>query len=389
MEEIKESMDDFKEDIDKSLKRLYVGDIVEGKIVTQLEDELIIDIGFHADGVVPADEISEDPNFNKEELAIGDTITAKVLKLEDGEGHVLLSRKRAEKETAWETLTTYLEEKKHLKVNVAEIVKGGALAYVNGLRGFIPASLIGTHYVEDLTIYLHQELEVQVIELDEKTNRIILSAKEIALQKEKELKQERLQALEKGMVLEGQVVHLTNFGAFVDIGGIQGLVRNNDLAWKRVKHPKEVVQVGDQVKVYILDIDRKTEKIALGLKDVKEDPWNQVVDTYQVGKISEGKVVKLMDFGAFIQLAEGVEGLVHISEIADERITKPGDVLTIGDVVKVKIIQIDNNQRKIGLSIKEAKYDEDKEMLQDYSDEDQATTSLKDVFGSILDKLNN
>ncbi|TCT16823.1 small subunit ribosomal protein S1 [Natranaerovirga pectinivora] len=388
MENNIETMESFEKDIDQSLKRIYVGDILEGTIVGKIGTDVIVDINYHAEGIINKEELSDDPSFDIDrDINIGDKIKVKILKLENEDGTVVLSKKRGEKETAFETLEEIFSEEKIIKIKINEVVKGGVITYINGMRGFIPASLLSIDYVDDLNKFVGKELDAKIVELDQSSNKIILSPKSVELEKVEIQKKEKLNTLQNGEVVEGTVKNLTNFGAFVDIGGIQGLVRNQDLAWKRVKHPSEIVQVGDQVKVYIINVDRKNEKISLGLKDVNENPWRDVAEKYSVNNIYEGQITRLLDFGAFVRLEEGVEGLVHISELSDARITKPSDVVATGDIVKVKVLDIDKKNNKMSLSIKEAQNELDRNELEAYNEQDEATTSLKGLFGDILKKL--
>ncbi|MFP4698084.1 MAG: 30S ribosomal protein S1 [Eubacteriales bacterium] len=388
LEENIKTMDDFKENIEQSLKKIYVGDVVEGNVVAKAQGDIIVDIGYQAEGIIKEDELSYDPNFNIEDIKIGDKIKVEILDLDDGEGSVLLSKKRADIVNAWDNLEQIYNSQEIIKIKANQLVKGGIIAYTNGIKAFIPASQLSVSYVEDLKDYVDKEVEVKIIELDKEKNKVILSGKVVEQEKAKKLKQEKLNTLEKGEVVEGRVKKLTNFGAFVDIGGIEGLVRNEDLAWTRVKHPSDIVKVGDDVKVYILNVDKKKEKISLGLKDIAQDPWNTVKDKYQVNKIYEGVVSKVLGFGVFVSLNEGIEGLVHISEISEERIDNPSDVLNEGDKVKVKILKIDDKQRKISLSRKQALQALDREKLSEFNDNEEATTSLKNVFSDIFNKLN-
>jgi small subunit ribosomal protein S1 len=389
VEEIFQTMDDFKSDIEQSLKKIFVDDILEGIVIAKINGDIIVDIGFQAEGIVPAEELSFDPNFDLDtDIQIEDAIKVLVLKMDDGEGNVLLSKKKADLETAWETLESLYKNNKSVKVKVSQAVKGGVTAYVKGMRGFIPASLLSVDYVKDLNVFVNKELEVKITELNSDQNKIILSAKEVELEKLTQLKREKLSNLEKGEVIEGVVKNLTNFGAFVDLGGIQGLIRNQDLAWKKVKHPSEIVNVGDQVKVYVLDVDKKNEKISLGLKDISQDPWNNVLDKYKVNQIYDGKVTRLADFGAFVALDEGIEGLVHLSELSEERVLKTSDVVSVGDAIKVKLLSVDNNNRKMSLSVKEVQNELNRKDMDAFNNQEEATTDLKNIFGAFLDKVN-
>ena len=388
--EKEQSMEDFAQDIDKNLKRLYIEDIVSGKVIAKVNNDIIMDIGYHAEGIVKSEELSTNPNFNFEnDIQVGDEFDVMILKLDDGNGNVILSKIKADAITVWDRIKEYAEKETNLTVKPSQVVKGGIVSYFEGLRAFTPASLISADYVKNMEEYIGKDLKVRVVEYDIDKKKVILSGKEIDQERKEAEKQQVLTSLVKGQQVDGVVKKLMNFGAFVDIGGIDGLVRNQDLAWKRVKHPSEIVKEGDKVKVTILDVNMNTGKIALGLKDINEDPWVLAAEKFSVGQIVKGEVVRLVDFGAFVKIEQGVEGLVHISEISEDRVNNPKDVLEIGDTVEVKIKEFSSKSKKMALSIKEAKEDMDRSALGDFNDDSEATTNLKDVFGDILNQLNN
>ncbi|MCT4688152.1 30S ribosomal protein S1 [Vallitalea sp.] len=394
-EEIKEteventpSMEDYAKEIDNTFVKLAEGDIVEGKVLSVTDTEILVNIGYISDGIVPVQEIIHDEDVSLKDLyKENDIIKAQVTDLHDGEGNVLLSIKKAEQIIVWDELKEAFENKTTVKVIAKEAVKGGIKCVIKGIRAFMPGSRLSVNYVEDLNEFVGKELEARVIDLDVEKKNVILSRKELEKEELEKKKHKLLGGINKNDRMSGVVKRITNFGAFVDIGGIDGLVHINDLSWKRVKHPSEVVNVGDNVEVYVLDVDKERERISLGLKNVNDDPWLNIKEKYTEGNIYEGTVVRLLSFGAFVMLEGGIEGLVHISEIADKRIEKPEDVLEIGDKVTVKLLGIDEEGKKIKLSIKEAKDDVNKEEFNKFNDDSEISTSLKDVFKGIMDNF--
>lgn len=334
-------MKDFMEDLNNSMKKIKKGDVVKGTVISVSNDEVFVNIGYMADGIISKEEFSYEEDINlKESVKPGDEIYVYILEVNDGEGNVTLSKVKAEEIKVWDELKEALEKGKTLNVKVNEVVKGGVIANIKGVRAFIPASQLSLKYVEDLKKFLGKTLEVKVIEIDKDKKKVVLSRKEVEKLKIEAQKEKLWASLEKGQ-RTGTVTRLAKFGAFVDLGGVDGLIHNQDLSWKRVINPSEVVKVGDKVEVYVIDFDKEKGRISLGLKEVSENPWNNVSDKFKVNDIVEGTVVRLTDFGAFIEISEGIEGLVHISEISEERITKPSSVLSVGQKVKVKILSID------------------------------------------------
>lgn len=380
------SMQDLMNELNDSFKVIHPGDIIKGKVLSVKEDEVLVNIGYMTDGIISREELSSDPRVNpKDVVKVDDEILVYVLEINDGEGNVALSKKLADAIHIWDELQEIKDAGKTINVKVKEAVKGGVTADINGIRAFIPASQLSLHRVEDLNTVVGQSMDVVIMELDKEKKRVILSRKEVEL-KEAEKKKEALWAsLKKGEKRTGVVTRLARFGAFVDLGGIDGLIHNNDLSWKRVVNPADVVSVGDTVEVYVLDFDKAANRISLGLKDVDQNPWNTVAANFAVGSIVEGKVVRVVDFGAFVELEPGVEGLVHVSEISEDRITKPSDVLKVGDTVKVKILDIDNEKSKISLSIKEAVAKPQEDYSQ-YNSQDTGST-LGELFGDKLKGL--
>jgi small subunit ribosomal protein S1 len=340
--------------IDETMPSFDDGDIVTGTIVRVERDEVLVDIGYKSEGVIPVRELSIRKDVNPEDVvSIGDEIEALVLQKEDKDGRLVLSKKRAEYERAWLRIEEKFNSGENVEGEVIEVVKGGLILDI-GLRGFLPASLVDLRRVKDLNSFLGEKLEARVIEMDRNRNNVVLSRRVVLEEGRRHERQAILTKLVKGQILPGAVSSIVDFGAFVDLGGIDGLVHISELSWSHVNHPSEVVKVGDEVQVQVLDVDMDRERISLGLKQTQEDPWKSLVKAYAVGSIQQGRVTKLVPFGAFIALGDGVEGLVHISEMSREHVEKPEDLLSVGDEVTVKVMDIDLERRRISLSIKAA-----------------------------------
>ncbi|MGI8682245.1 MAG: 30S ribosomal protein S1 [Mycobacteriales bacterium] len=348
------SAEDFLAAIDETIKYFNDGDIVDGTIVKVDRDEVLLDIGYKTEGVIPTRELSikhdVDPN---EVVSVGDHVEALVLQKEDKEGRLILSKKRAQYERAWGTIEARKEEDGIVTGTVIEVVKGGLILDI-GLRGFLPASLVEMRRVRDLQPYVGRELEAKIIELDKNRNNVVLSRRAWLEQTQSEVRSTFLQTLQKGQVRKGQVSSIVNFGAFVDLGGVDGLVHVSELSWKHIDHPSEVVEVGQDVTVEVLDVDMDRERVSLSLKATQEDPWQQFARTHAMGQVVPGKVTKLVPFGAFVRVDEGIEGLVHISELAERHVEIPEQVVNVGDDIMVKVIDIDLERRRISLSLKQA-----------------------------------
>ncbi|MFD7866120.1 30S ribosomal protein S1 [Streptomyces sp. NPDC057682] len=346
--------DAFLAAIDETIKYFNDGDIVDGVIVKVDRDEVLLDIGYKTEGVIPSRELSikhdVDPN---EVVKVGDEIEALVLQKEDKEGRLILSKKRAQYERAWGTIEKIKEEDGIVTGTVIEVVKGGLILDI-GLRGFLPASLVEMRRVRDLQPYVGKELEAKIIELDKNRNNVVLSRRAWLEQTQSEVRQTFLTTLQKGQVRSGVVSSIVNFGAFVDLGGVDGLVHVSELSWKHIDHPSEVVEVGQEVTVEVLDVDMDRERVSLSLKATQEDPWQQFARTHQIGQVVPGKVTKLVPFGAFVRVDEGIEGLVHISELAERHVEIPEQVVQVNDEIFVKVIDIDLERRRISLSLKQA-----------------------------------
>ena len=351
------SDEQMNEMIDGTLTDFDEGDLVDGTIVKIEHDEVLVDIGFKSEGVIPSRELSIRKDADPADIvALGDRIEALVLQKEDKDGRLVLSKKRAEYERAWISVEEKFRAGEVVTGEVIEVVKGGLILDI-GLRGFLPASLVDLRRVRDLDAYLNTEIEARVIEMDRNRNNVVLSRRVLLEEGRRNERSEILSKLSKGMRLKGSVSSIVDFGAFVDLGGIDGLVHISELSWSHVNHPSEVVKVGDQVEVEVLDVDLQRERISLGLKQTTEDPWVKLVESYPQGSIVDGKVTKTVPFGAFVELENGVEGLVHISEMSPKHIDAPTQVVHAGDQVKVKVMEINSERRRISLSMKAAAND--------------------------------
>ena len=339
--------------IEDSLKDFKDGDLVEGEIVKVDRDEVLVDIGFKSEGIIPAKELSIRQDLDPGEVVkVGDHIEALVLQTEDKEGRLILSKKRAQYERSWIRIEQIMKSGETITGPVIEVVKGGLILDI-GLRGFLPASLVELRRVRDLHPYVGQQLEAKIIELDRNRNNVVLSRRAFLEESQSEGRKKFLESLKKGERRRGQVSSIVNFGAFVDIGGgVDGLVHVSELSWKHVDHPGEVVAVGQEVDVEILDVDLERERVSLSLKATQEDPWREFERRYQTGEVISGAVTKIVPFGAFVRVGEGIEGLVHISELSSEHVDSPEQVVQVGQEVRVKVVDVDVPRRRISLSIK-------------------------------------
>ncbi|HEY1689249.1 MAG TPA: 30S ribosomal protein S1 [Solirubrobacteraceae bacterium] len=337
---------------DATLKPFDEGEVVTGHVVRIDKDEVLVDVGYKSEGVIPVGELSirkaVDPN---EEVSLGEEVDALVLIKEDPDGRLIISKKRARFEKAWRRIEAAADSGEPVKGLVIEVVKGGLIIDL-GVRGFLPASLVDIRRVPNLDEYLGTEIETKVIELNRSRNNVVLSRRAVLEEERKEVRQQILDRLQPGLVVEGQISNIVDFGAFVDLDGIDGLIHISELSWSHVNHPSEVLKIGDTVQVKVLDIDRNRQRISLGLKQTQEDPWQRIVDTYNIGDELEGKVTKVVTFGAFVEILDGVEGLVHISELAPHHVESPREIVHPGDEIRVKIIEIDSDRRRLSLSAK-------------------------------------
>ncbi len=328
------------------------GDVVNGKVVRIDKDEVLVDIGYKAEGVIPSNELSIRKSVDPaEEVELGEEIDALVLTKEDAEGRLILSKKRARFEKAWRRIEVAADSGEPVEGSVIEVVKGGLILDL-GVRGFLPASLVDIRRVHNLDEFMGQTLECKVTELNRSRNNVVLSRRAVLEEERKEVREQILGRLEPGQVVEGKISNIVDFGAFVDLDGIDGLIHISELSWSHVNHPSEVVAIGDTVRIKVLDIDRDRQRISLGLKQTQEDPWQRVISTHRPGDVLEGTVTKVVAFGAFVEILPGVEGLVHISELADHHVENPSEVVEPGTALNVKILEIDEERRRLSLSIK-------------------------------------
>jgi small subunit ribosomal protein S1 len=337
---------------DATLTPFDEGDVVTGNVVRIDADEVLIDIGYKSEGVIPSNELSIRKSVDPgDEVSLGEEVDALVLIKEDQDGRLILSKKRARFEKAWRRIEAAAESGEPVIGTVIEVVKGGLIVDL-GVRGFLPASLVDIRRVPHLDEYLNGEIECKVIELNRSRNNVVLSRRAVLEEERKEQRQEILDRLQPGLIVEGRISNIVDFGAFVDLDGIDGLIHISELSWSHVNHPSEVLAIGDPVQVKVLDVDRDRQRISLGLKQTQEDPWQRVVDTYNVGDELEGTVTKVVTFGAFVEILDGVEGLVHISELAQHHVENPREIIQPGDTVRVKILEIDSERRRLSLSVK-------------------------------------
>jgi small subunit ribosomal protein S1 len=339
---------------DATFPTINEGEVVHGTVVRVDKDEVLVDIGYKSEGVIPVAELSIRRSINPaDEVNLGDEIDALVLTKEDNEGRLILSKKRARFELAWKSIEAAAESGESVTGRVIEVVKGGLILDL-GVRGFLPASLVDIRRVQDLDEFLGKELLCKVIELNRSRNNVVLSRRAVLEDERKEMRQAILDRLNPGDVVDGQISNIVDFGAFVDLDGMDGLIHISELSWSHVNHPSEVLEIGQDVKVKVLDIDRDRQRISLGLKQTQSDPWQQVLEQHNEGDVVEGKVTKVVTFGAFVEILPGVEGLVHISELAQHHVENPREVVSQGDTVQVKVIEVDAERRRLSLSLKRA-----------------------------------
>ena len=348
------SMEDFMDEIDASLRLPRTGEIVDGKVHQVTEKEVIVNMGCKKDGILPVEEVTLEEGQKLTDLfKEGDEIQAKVVKTDDGDGGILLSKKKLEINEHWNEINEALENKSIISVKVVRQVNGGVIAAYKEVTGFIPLSQLSDKFVENADEFIGQTMDVRVSRVDQKRGRVVFSRK-IVLTEEK---QQKIAAIWEGLhvddIVEGTVMRFTDYGAFIDLGGIDGLLHISEISWGKLKHPQEVLQIGDTVKVKILAMNEEKGKISLGLKQTVPEPWSVIDETYQIGQVVSGKVVQIKEYGAFIELEPGLDGLVHISEVAHKRVTNIADELSIGQDVNAKILEIDKERKRISLSIKE------------------------------------
>ena len=349
---------DFEQMLEASLVTIHNGEIVEGTVISVKEDEIILNIGYKADGIITRNEYSNQSGIDlREVVKEGDKMKAKVLKVNDGEGQVLLTYKRLAAEKGSKRLEEAFENQEVLTAKVAQVLDGGLCVIVDETRVFIPASLVSDTYEKDLTKYKDQEIEFVISEFNPKRRRIIGDRKQLLVEKKLEQQKELFAKIKVGDVMEGTVKNVTDFGAFIDLGGADGLLHISEMSWGRVENPKKVFNVGDSVRVFIKDINET--KIALSMKFPAENPWNGAAEKYAVGNVVTGKVARMTDFGAFVELAPGVDALLHVSQISKEHVEKPSDVLKVGQEIEAKIVDFNEDDKKISLSMKALLADDD------------------------------
>ncbi len=339
-------------DYDRTLTNFNEGDVVSGHVVRVDKDEILVDIGYKSEGVIPIAELSIRRSVNPDdEVKIGDEIDALVLQKEDADGRLILSKKRARFEKAWKRIEAAAESGEPVEGLVIEVVKGGLIIDL-GVRGFLPASLVDIRRVQDLEEYRDQTLRCKVIELNRSRNNVVLSRRAVLEEERKEQRQQILDRLSPGVEVEGVISNIVDFGAFVDLDGIDGLIHISELSWSHVNHPSEILEIGQTVNVKVLDVDRDRQRISLGLKQTQTDPWQRVIDECSQNDVVTGRITKVVTFGAFAEIVSGVEGLIHISELAEHHVENPREVVNQGQDVNVKIIEIDPDRRRLSLSLR-------------------------------------
>lgn len=356
MSELNETNNEsFEQMLENSFVTLHTGDIVKGTVIQVANEEVSVNLGYKSDGIIEKGEFSSNPNVKPSDVVKpGDEIEVFVIRVNDSDGNVLLSKKRIESQKGWDEVERAYENKEPIKGKFVETVKGGMIANINGIRVFVPSSQVSNRFVENLNSFVGKEFDFNIIEFNRHRRKIVGGRKELAEKEISQKKQEVFAKLSIGQVVTGTVSRITDFGAFVDLGGVDGLIHISEMSWGRIEHPKDILKEGQSVDVLILNINQEKGKISLSLKNPENDPWKNILQKYETGSIVEGKVVRMLPFGAFAELESGVDGLIHISQISNRHIAKPEDELSIGQIVKVKILEIDDGAKKISLSIKEA-----------------------------------
>ena len=384
-------MNHLMEEIEKTMVRLHSGDIVKGHVINVTRDEVTVNLGYKSDGIIPRDEVAGDVASDLQaHFSVGDEIEVCVVQVDDGDGNVLLSRKKVDAMNEWVELTDAKEKEETIDVVMKEVVRGGMIAYYKNVKCFIPASQLSDRYVDDLNIFVGQQSKVLILEMDRRRSKVILSRKVVIQEEKEQKKKELLVTLQKGQVVEGQVKQITNFGAFVDIGGIDGLIHISELSWGRVKHPSDVLSIGEQVNVEVLDFEESSERISLSLKSTQPEPWKVAGEKYQVGEVIEGVVVRLVDFGAFIEIEPGLDGLVHISQISEAHVAKPSDVLQKGQKVQVKILDVNVEEQRMSLSMAAVEKDNKaaenapEEAADDAVEMEEQSVTIGDAVGAVF-----
>ena len=371
----------FEQMLEESLKTIRNGEVVEGTVIDVKSDEIILNIGYKSDGIITRSEYTNEPNVDLTTVVnVGDTLSAKVVKVNDGEGQVLLSYKRLAAEKGSKRLEEAFENKEVLTAKVAQVLAGGVCVVVDETRVFIPASLISDTYEKDLAKFKDQEIDFVITEFDPKKRRIIGNRKTLLVTQKAEAQKELFDKIAVGDVVEGTIKNVTDFGAFIDLGGVDGLLHISEMSWGRVESPKKVFTVGQTVKVYIKSISET--KVALSMKFDDENPWKDATTKYAVGNVVTGKVARMTDFGAFVELAPGVDALLHVSQISKDHVEKPADALTVGQEVEAKVVDFNEEEKKISLSIKALFAPEEPEVKEE-ADVDVADVNIEEVASAI------
>lgn len=350
--------ENFEELLNQSFITLRSGEVVKGAVINVSDTEVTVNLGYKSDGIITKSEFSNDPSVNlKDIVKIGDEIDVYIIRVNDSEGIVELSKKKVDIQNGWDIVKEAYEEETVLTGKVVEAVKGGIIVITNEIRIFIPASLLGARYVQDLNKFLGKTIDFKVIQFDRRRRKVVGDHKQIIIEENKDKREETLKNLEVGQKVSGTVSNITNFGAFVDLGGIDGLIHSSQLSWKRINKPSEILSVGQEVEATVIQIDKENERISLSMKKEEDNPWLNIETRYPVGSIIKGKVVRMVPFGAFVELEEGLDGLIHISQIADKHVDNPEEELKIGEMIEVKVLEIDAEQKKISLSRKQVESD--------------------------------
>jgi len=375
--------EESQEEIYEDMPDVAKGEKVTGTVVQVTDSEVLVDIGYKSEAVIPINELAIKPVDSPEEVVNeGDEIEAEVTNIDQEDETIYLSKREIDFDKVWEEVFNDFDEKNTIEAKVTKRVKGGLVVDLNGLRGFVPGSQVAIRYIEDFDQFIGQTHEFKIIEVDREQNNIVLSRKEVLEDARAGEKEKTLDELEEGQIKEGVVTKLVDFGAFVDIGGIEGLLHISEMSWSRIQHPSDILTEGEEIEVMVLDVNREEERISLGLKQVKTNPWIGLSERYSVGDIIESEITKLVSFGAFARIEEGIEGLIHISQLAQRHIEKPEEVVSVGDEVKVKVVSINEDEQKIGLSMKEVEQDES---MDEYSDEeDEGGITIGDMVGDLF-----
>ncbi|MDR1688441.1 MAG: bifunctional 4-hydroxy-3-methylbut-2-enyl diphosphate reductase/30S ribosomal protein S1 [Clostridiales bacterium] len=390
MNEAEKNTQSFEEMLDDSLVTLRTGEVVKGTVINVTATEISVNLKYKSDGIIPKSEFTDDSNADLTALVKpGDEIEVYVTRVNDGEGNVLLSKKRLDSQKGWANIEEAFNSHTPIRGKFQDVIKGGMMASICGLRVFVPSSQVSSRYVDDLKKFKGKEADFKIIEFDKKSRRIVAGRKELAQQEEKESKDKVFASLEEGQRIKGTVSRIVEFGAFVDLGGVDGLIHISQMSWGRVRKAKDIVSEGDVVEVVVLNFDKEKSKISLSLKDVNNDPWFDATVKYQIGDIVEGKVVRMVPFGAFVELEDGVDGLVHVSQIAHTHVPKPDDVLSIGQIIRVKVTEVDIENKRISLSKKDAEPKDDEDEAEEAVADDAvelADEAVADEAGELADE---